>query len=515
MLKYFFCAAVPLMLYAVSPAQNIAQHKLCSSSSANGTQSCSKAIDGTVSEPSKWVSNGSTRESWLSVNLLDVYNISSVVVRHAGAAGENTQFNTKEYRIEVSGSAGGPWSVIKTVNNSSLQSVVSTPVSAQAKFIRLYIVQPNNGLDNYARIAEFEVYAAGSACAPNLNLTGTVGTGNYQASSTITCTNITVAPGADVNIIAPKVVITGTASISQSCKIGGGSCSGTEAPVACFPIEPTVLSMTGNTTAYGVKNGAPSSWVITCSSGCGEHKWADAYADDWAANGGDAATCGWEVYAPFEGTVLNAANCDPGGYGNNVTVRSASNPTYVFRVAHLASMSVTPGQYVTRSTKLGTVGSTGGVGYCHAHVVLYKNIDETQADNFKTKNCHHPGYGESSYYAAPFYFQNCAPAARNAPGANGQPELVIPPAETQTVTPGGFVVTPNPFNSHISIRHKQGLSILSAEIFTANGRKIYSSGNINTPVFEWKPAAAQGAGIYLVKLATGKGSIYTIKVIKQ
>lgn len=88
--------------------------------------------------------------------------------------------------------------------------------------------------------------------------------------------------------------------------------------------------------------------------------------------------CGSDVTAPFTATVIatnttniwsQGTNHGPNRDGLSVTLRSGF---INFHVAHLAEVSVQPGDEVTAGTKIGTVGETGdgkGKG-CHARIGL-------------------------------------------------------------------------------------------------------------------------------------------------
>jgi Peptidase family M23/Secretion system C-terminal sorting domain len=169
-----------------------------------------------------------------------------------------------------------------------------------------------------------------------------------------------------------------------------------------FPIAPSVFSVGSNTYASGTYAGTFYSLGVTCSSGCGLHKWGDQYADDWA--GGNHSACGWNIYSPFCGTVITAGWCN--SYGYNVVIRSTANSGFAFRVAHLSSVTVSVGQSVDRNTRIGVLGTTGNSTGCHAHTVLYRNVNSTIDANFRANTCYQPGYGSSTFYAAPFFFKN-------------------------------------------------------------------------------------------------------------
>lgn len=86
-----------------------------------------------------------------------------------------------------------------------------------------------------------------------------------------------------------------------------------------------------------------------------------------------AAPSGTDVFATADGEVAEAGW--KGGYGNCVDVDHGYN--YVTRYAHLAKISVKPGDKIARGQKLGEVGSTGKSTGPHLHYeVRFK--DEAQ-----------------------------------------------------------------------------------------------------------------------------------------
>jgi PKD repeat protein len=132
------------------------------SSTFSGATGGDKAYDGVVSEGSKWTSDGAAAESWLALDLGVSHAISGFVVRHAGTGGEPDYFNTAGLRLESGESPSGPWQVLATVDNGAGAdtSVVVLTAHAESRYVRLYV--SDAGIDNHARIPEFEVYATDS-----------------------------------------------------------------------------------------------------------------------------------------------------------------------------------------------------------------------------------------------------------------------------------------------------------------------------------------------------------------
>ena len=116
-------------------------------------------------------------------------------------------------------------------------------------------------------------------------------------------------------------------------------------------------------------------WVQ--STGSSLHIGDDVYAEDWVAG---ASTCGAPFYAPIAGKVIYAGYTGAGtgfaSYGYQVVIRSTLNRFYAFRIAHLQAGSITKsfGDYVRVGELIGRVGGTPNWS-CHAHMVVYKNIN--------------------------------------------------------------------------------------------------------------------------------------------
>ena len=84
------------------PADNLALGKPATAdSSCAATEGPAKAVNGSVTggNTDKWCSQGATK--WLQVDLGTSQSVNQVVVKHAGAGGENTAWNTRDFNIQV------------------------------------------------------------------------------------------------------------------------------------------------------------------------------------------------------------------------------------------------------------------------------------------------------------------------------------------------------------------------------------------------------------------------------
>jgi hypothetical protein len=80
------------------------------------------------------------------------------VISHAGAGGEPSSFDTRDFNIQVSSDGASYTTVVNVAGNTSnVTTHTITPVSA--RFVRLNVVTPTQTTDPSARIYEVEVYA--------------------------------------------------------------------------------------------------------------------------------------------------------------------------------------------------------------------------------------------------------------------------------------------------------------------------------------------------------------------
>jgi len=117
----------------------------------------SNAIDGIVSVSSKWVSANTAPPHWLALDLRGNRTVNGYIIRLAGAAGEPTTYNAEALAIQTATSLSGPWFTEGTIDNSARASIINRSYvnPSQVRYVRLHITDP--GVDNHARIPEFEV----------------------------------------------------------------------------------------------------------------------------------------------------------------------------------------------------------------------------------------------------------------------------------------------------------------------------------------------------------------------
>ncbi|MFG2043442.1 discoidin domain-containing protein [Dactylosporangium sp. NPDC048998] len=155
--------------YSSTPVTNLALNKV-----ATGTQSCSlsetpdKAVNGSWSAgiTDWWCGSPSVTDKWLQVDLGKSYTVNSIVVRHSGAGGQSTGWNTKDYDILLS-SDGSTWRTGATVRGNTAD-VTTSDVSGTARYVKLRIITPSNSGNLAARIFELEVLGSAGSTQPDL-----------------------------------------------------------------------------------------------------------------------------------------------------------------------------------------------------------------------------------------------------------------------------------------------------------------------------------------------------------
>ncbi|WP_214106615.1 discoidin domain-containing protein [Acrocarpospora catenulata] len=118
-----------------------------------------KAVNGTYNGglSDKWCSLGTSK--WLRVDLQNATTVGKVVLRHSGAGGEKTSWNTKDFDLQIS-TNGTNWTNVAQVRNNTASTTTHTFTPTSARYIRLNVITPTSDSDTAARIFELEAYAS-------------------------------------------------------------------------------------------------------------------------------------------------------------------------------------------------------------------------------------------------------------------------------------------------------------------------------------------------------------------
>jgi hypothetical protein len=93
------------------------------------------------------------------VDLGSNLSVGRLVLRHAGAGGENAAWNTRDFDLQVS-TNGTTWTTVASPRGNTANVSTHTFSVTTARYVRLNILVPTSNTDTAARIYEFEAYAS-------------------------------------------------------------------------------------------------------------------------------------------------------------------------------------------------------------------------------------------------------------------------------------------------------------------------------------------------------------------
>ena len=148
------CAAVSLAQTGPNRALN---KPATGSTPCNEDESPAKAVNGSVSggTSDKWCSLEDAK--WLQVDLGANFKVGSIVVRHSGAGGETSDWNTRAFKIHVSAD-GKKFTTVASVTDNTADVSTHKVEPVVARYVQLEVITPTQDGDPAARIYEFEVY---------------------------------------------------------------------------------------------------------------------------------------------------------------------------------------------------------------------------------------------------------------------------------------------------------------------------------------------------------------------
>jgi serine/threonine protein kinase/outer membrane protein OmpA-like peptidoglycan-associated protein len=143
---------------------NLALNKPATGSTpCNAHEGPEKAFNGTVSGGNldKWCSDAIP--AFLQVDLGVNFSVASFIVRHAGAGGESSDFNTRDFDIQISADGTDFSTVVKMIGNTQGVTMHTIPPTT-ARFVRLNVIVPGQQTEiKVSRIYELEVYSFANA----------------------------------------------------------------------------------------------------------------------------------------------------------------------------------------------------------------------------------------------------------------------------------------------------------------------------------------------------------------
>lgn len=135
---------------------NLALNKPATSNAASciASETPAQAVDG--SSDSKWCSLAAGTK-WLQIDLGSTMTLNRWTVKNSQVNNENPDFNTKDYTLQIS-TNGTTFTDVDTVAGNTAGITNRIISAANARYVRLYVTNPNQNLDHTVRINEFEVF---------------------------------------------------------------------------------------------------------------------------------------------------------------------------------------------------------------------------------------------------------------------------------------------------------------------------------------------------------------------
>ncbi|MER7004206.1 GH92 family glycosyl hydrolase [Dactylosporangium sp. NPDC000555] len=162
-----------------APQPNLAQGRAATGSAAcAATEGPDKAVNGSVTGGNTDKFCSLAGPAWLQVDLGSPQSLARLVVKHAGAGGEQAVFNTKAFTVQLS-TDGSTWQTAATVTNNADPVTTHEMPATTARYVRLNVTTPTQNADTATRIYELEAYG-GSTAPANLAL-------NRPATGTTAC----------------------------------------------------------------------------------------------------------------------------------------------------------------------------------------------------------------------------------------------------------------------------------------------------------------------------------------
>jgi hypothetical protein len=130
------------------------------SASCSASEPASNVLDGSARWDSKWCSGGVGGQT-LTVDLGVARTVVGFRVRHAGAGGETSAWNTRDFELDTSADAQ-TWTHAVTVTGNTADVTTHPIPSVTARYVRLHVTTAQTSTDvPAARIYELEIFGVG------------------------------------------------------------------------------------------------------------------------------------------------------------------------------------------------------------------------------------------------------------------------------------------------------------------------------------------------------------------
>ncbi len=323
------------------PPVLLSQGQPATASSSYSTNTPDKAVDGITTN---FWNSGGYAPRWIYVDLGSVRSITEVRV----LAGTGSPSGTTYYNVDVSNNATN-WTTVTSASNASATVYTVSPVSASARYVRIYVTSHSGG--SWIALREFQVYGNSGGGGGSYSLTvSKSGTG----SGTVTSSPAGINCGATCSAsYTSGTVVTLTATPAGGSTFGGWSgagCSGTGTCVvtmnaaqnvtATFTLQSYTLTVSKTGTGSGTVTSSPAG--INCGATCSASYTSGTVVTLTATPAGGSTFGGW-----------SGAGCS--GTGTCVvTMNAAQTVTATFNDSGGQPVLLSQGQPATASSSYST-----------------------------------------------------------------------------------------------------------------------------------------------------------------
>jgi hypothetical protein len=212
-----------------------------------------KAVDGTISPASRWVSSKTTATtpSWLQIDLQGTFCVNQYIMAFMGSTGlwNSAQYNVKTFKVQGS-MDGGTFFDLDIVSNNTNASINKNLTPTWVRYLRVYITSGLNCNSGVSSIVDFQAFEA--ANVPMLsNLVPSIGSLNPSFNSRIFNYSI------NVESMVPNIAFTPSAASGMTIKVNDQTvASGTLSnPIALNPGDNLItiaVTSAGINTIYNI-----------------------------------------------------------------------------------------------------------------------------------------------------------------------------------------------------------------------------------------------------------------------
>jgi len=139
---------------------NLALNKSAASSGFVAPFSHARAVDGDITQLSRWLST--SVPAWHSVDLGAVYWVNRWLVKQMGLQGWSQSYNMCDYKFQGS-LDNSNWFDLDSVADNSANQTDRQFTGKQARYVRVYVTKGLRNNTAFSSIAEMEVYEAANA----------------------------------------------------------------------------------------------------------------------------------------------------------------------------------------------------------------------------------------------------------------------------------------------------------------------------------------------------------------